>query len=265
MNIYTQEIKSLLKNTIIWAVSLGLLVMMFIMIYPALAKDAEQFTSMLANYPPEVIKAFGATIDLVTSLNGFYSYCLFYLNLCVAIQGMLFGVSVLSKESARKTCDFIFVKPVTRSKVLFSKLGAILTCLVFTDVVVIVTAIVGAFSVKTENFDLDVFLLISATMVFTQVIFASLGFFCAALTRKIKSPAALSLGVVISFFGLAMIQNVLMDEKLKYLSFLTYFKGEYIIKNGHYEAGMLICAVIAVFCFLTIAFVYYGKKDIHAA
>lgn len=265
MNIYIQELRSLFKNTLIWTISIiGLIIFLFAL-YPGLAKDADQFMLILKNYPPEVLSALGATIDLVTSINGYYAFCLVYINLCAAIQAMKFGVDVLAKESSRKTCDFIFVKPVSRIKVLISKLAAAITSFVITDIFIIPIAIISATMVETKAFDMKVFLLISISILFIQLIFAALGFFCAAIAKKIKGTTAVSLGTVMAFFTISLIVNAFGDDKLKYISFLTYLSPNYIIEHGHFEFRMLICAVAAIVFLIAISFFYYNKKDIHSA
>ncbi len=265
MNIYIQELKSLFKSILIWTISIVGLIIFLFAVYPGLAKDADKFMLLLENYPPEVLSAFGATIDLATSINGYYAFCLVYINLCAAIQAMKSGVDVLAKESSRKTCDFIFVKPVSRTKVLVSKLAAAITSFLITDIFIIPIAIISAIVVETKDFDIKVFLLISISIIFVQLIFAALGFFCAAIAKKIKGTTAVSLGTVMAFFTISLIVNAFGDDKLKYISFLTYFSPNYIIVNGYFELRMLICTVAVIVLFIAISLFYYNKKDIHSA
>src|SRR5881392_3004815 len=118
MNIFLHEVKIYRKSTIIWTVSLILVVGFFMALYPAIANDAEQFNKLLEGYPPAVRKAVGVSIDSITSLLGFYSYVFMYIVLCGSIQAMNLGISIISKEVQEKTADFLFTKPVTRTAIM---------------------------------------------------------------------------------------------------------------------------------------------------
>lgn len=263
MNIYKQEFRFLLKSTIIWTLTIIAIIIFFFSLFPTLVHDSDQYKKLLSNYPPQVLQAIGATIDQFVSPTGFYSFCFMYVSICGAIQAMTFGVLVLSKEGARKTCDFIFTKPATRTKILLSKLFAALTSIILTNIIFISVSYLTVLAIA-KDFDFTPFLLISLTLFFIQLIFLSLGFLIAAIIKRIKSPIPVSLSIVLGFFVLSIIVNITNDQNLRYISFFNYFKANYIVQHNGYEPTFLILTIAAIIIFITSAFIYFNKKDIHS-
>ncbi len=76
MNIYKHEFKMKIKSVITWSLSLGILIFVFMSLYPSFAEDTELLNDVLANMPPEFLEAFGmAGIDMSTVL-GFFGMVL---------------------------------------------------------------------------------------------------------------------------------------------------------------------------------------------
>ena len=57
MNIFFHELKAYRKSTIIWSVSLVLIIVLFMSFYPAFAKDAEEFPKIMEGYPEAIRNA----------------------------------------------------------------------------------------------------------------------------------------------------------------------------------------------------------------
>ena len=171
MNMFLHELKAYRKSTIIWTCSLIALVVLFLSMYPAFSKEVEAFKKLMEGFPEPVRKALGLSVDSMSSILGFYSYIFLYITLCGAIQAMNLGTSIVSKEVREKTADFLLTKPVTRTKIMTSKLLAALTCLVITNVAYLVVASIMASIVKTEDYSYKIFFMLSITLFFVQLMF----------------------------------------------------------------------------------------------
>ena len=134
MNMYLHELKAYRKSTIIWIVALIGSLALFLSFFPSLARDAEEYKHILDGYPEELRKAIGLSVDSLATILGFYSYMFVYLKLCGAIQAMMIGISIVSKETREKTADFLLTKPIARPQIITSKLLAALTLLVITNI-----------------------------------------------------------------------------------------------------------------------------------
>lgn len=263
MNMYLHELKAYRKSTIIWTCSMVGLVVFFLAMFPAFAKDAEEFNRLIQSYPETVRKAFGVGSN-ITSFFGFYSYVFFYIVLCGAIQAMNLGISIISKEVRNKTADFLLTKPVTRKQVMTSKLLAVLTVLVLTNIVYIICSGIMSSIVKTEEFSMKIFILISITMFFVQLIFMTMGVVISVIVPKIRSVIGVSLGVVFSFFIINMFGSIIGDEAIRYITPFKYFDTVYIIKNAGYETQFVVIGIVFVIIATIASYIIYIKKDIHA-
>lgn len=264
MNIYKHELKAYRQSTLIWTFSLVALVVLFMSMFPAISKDIDEFTKLLEGYPEAVRQALGLEIDNLGTILGFYSYIFLYLTLCGAIQGMNLGTSIVSKEVREKTADFLLTKPVTRTRILTSKLLAAVTSLVITNAVYLVAASIMVSLVKTEAFSVTTFLMISMTLLFVQLIFLAVGIIISVVFPKIKSVVTVSLGTVFAFFIIGMLVSTSGDMAKRYLSPFQYYDRAYIIEHSSYEASFMIAGLGIIVISLAASYAVYTKKDIHA-
>ena len=264
MNIYLHELKAYRKSTIIWSCSLVLLIILFLSMFPSFSKDATDVKKLLEGYPEAFRKAIGLSLDTLFTLLGFYSYLFVYVGLCGSIQAMNLGTSIISKEVREKTADFLLTKPVTRKAIMTAKLLAILTSLVITNVVYLVAAIIMATAVKTEAFSLKIFIMISITLFFVQLMFMALGVIISVVFPKIKSVLPISLGTVFGFFMLGMLSTTTSTDIWRFLIPFKYYDTAYIIKNSNYETSFIIVEIVFIVVTIFASYLIYDKKDIHA-
>lgn len=264
MNMFVHELKAYRKSTLIWTVSMVLMVIFFLSLFPAIANDAAQFKKLLESYPAGIRKAFGISIDSVTSLLGFYSYVFGYVVLCGAIQAMNLGTSILSKEVREKTADFLLTKPVTRSQVLTAKLLASFVSLLITNVIYLAAASMMASFVSEQTVAWEVFILISITAFLVELMFLILGILVSAFVSRIKTVLPLSLSVVFGFFILNMFSSVIGDKALRYMTPFKYYDTAYIISHSRYEPRFILVETAFILAAVAASYAIYVKKDIHS-
>ena len=241
MNIFFHELKAYRKSTIIWSVSLVLIIVLFMSFYPAFAKDAEDFKKIMEGYPEAIRNAIGFNLGNFFTILGFYCFPLSFITLCGAIQGMNLGTSIVSKEVREKTADFLLTKPVTRTTVLTAKLMAAFVSIVITNIVYLAVTIFIAFQVKTDDFSLKILIMLSLTMFFIQLIFLALGIIISVIVPKIKSVLTVSLATVFAFYFLGMFSSTTGEEAKRYISPFKYFDTAYIIKHESYRSIIFDC------------------------
>jgi ABC-2 type transport system permease protein len=264
MNIYFHELRAYRKSTFIWSVSLMVLVLFFMSMFPSISKDAEEFKKLLEGYPLAVRKALGLEMNYFFSVIGFYSYSFLYISLLGAIQAMNLGISIVSKEVREKTADFLLTKPVTRTEILTAKLLAAITALLLTNIAFIIASSIVINHVALNDFNDKVFLLISFTLLYLQIIFLAIGIIISVLVRKIKSVLTVSLATVFTFFIIAMISSTSGDDIQRYLSPFKYFDPGFIMKNSHYEVTFMLVGGFIVIMSIVVSYLVYNKKNIHA-
>jgi ABC-2 type transport system permease protein len=264
MNIFLHELRAYRKSTIIWSLSLMMIALLFLSFYPSFAQDAEGFKKIMEGYPEAIRSALGFNLGTFFTILGFYCFPLSFITLCGAIQAMNLGTSIVSKEVREKTADFLLTKPVTRTTVLTAKLLAALTSIVMTNIVYIAAASIMAFQVKTADFSFKLFIMLSLTMFFIQLLFLALGIIISVIFPKIKSVLTVSLGTVFAFYFLGMFSSTTGEQAKRYLSPFKYFDTAYIIKHSSYEGTFLLVGAVIIILAIVASYFVYAKKDIHA-
>lgn len=121
-----------------------------------------------------------------------------------------------------------------------------------------------ALQVKTDEFSLKIFFLLSLTIFFIQLLFLALGIIISVIVQRIKSVLTVSLATVFVFYFVGMFSDTTGDEVKRYISPFKYFDAAYIIKHSSYEATFLIVGAVIIILAIANSYVVYNKKDIHA-
>jgi ABC-2 type transport system permease protein len=263
MNVFLHECRAYRKTTLIWTLSLVGIMVLFMSMFPTIAKDIEDYKKVLDGFPDAMKQALGLQVDTFGSVLGFYSYVFVYISLCGAIQAMNFGTAIVSKEVREKTADFLLTKPITRKTILTAKVLAAFTSILFTSIVYLVASWLMVAAVAEGEYSTKAFLLISISLFLLQVIFLAIGIFLSVYLPKIKSVLSVSLGTVFAFFIIGMLSSS-GDEYKRYLSPFKYFDSYYMIEHTRYEGAFLIVGLGGVVVAIIASYIYYTKKDIHS-
>ncbi|MEH7349189.1 ABC transporter permease subunit [Gottfriedia acidiceleris] len=264
MNIFLHELKAYRKSTFIWTASLMAIVVFFLSLFPAIAKDYAEFSKVLEGYPAGVRKALGLEIESFGNILGFYSYVFIYISLCGAIQAMILGTSIISKEVREKTADFLLTKPVTRTKVMTSKIFAGIVSLAITNIFYLVATIIMAEYVKTADYSSKSIILLSVSLFITQILFFGIGILISVVFPKIKAVLSISLAIVFGFFVVGMVVATDESNAKRFLSPFKYFEPKYIIAHSKFESQFLTLSIGIIIVSIIASYVIYKKRDVHA-
>jgi ABC-2 type transport system permease protein len=264
MNIYLHELRFYRKNTLLWIVSICAGTLFLFWMYPAFAGNAAAISEVLRNYPDAIQKAFGLSMDKISTVPGFFSFIVSFLMLCGAVQAITLGISVLTKETTGKTADFLLTKPLTRAHILTAKLFATFTCVAVTSAVFIGAAAAFAAAFSTAAFDYLPFLLMSLAFFFIQVIFLALGLLIGAVVPKIRAVLPVSLSTVFGFFILGMVAAAMDLHDLYYVSPFKYFDTVPILETSAYQVSFVATGAAVAALAVLAAFVVFTRRDVHA-
>jgi len=265
MNIFLHEFKTNKKSALIWAVAFSLGIIVFFSMYPAFTKDIEASKKLMENLPPAVRSALGISLQNFFTIFGFYAYLFTFLALAGAVQAMNVGVGIISKENSLKTADFLLSKPVSRLKVISSKLLAGFSTLVLTNAIFIIVSLVTAKVISTETFSAKIFILISLTLFLVQLFFLALGTFFGVIIPKIKSVIGISLPTSFAFFIIGTLGEIVGNENVRYITPLKFYDPLYIINNAKFETKFLLIELCFIVVAVTASFIIYLRKDVPSA
>ncbi len=264
MNMYIHELKAGKRSTIIWTVTLLAILILYMSFYTMIKNDADAFVKIMEGVSPVIRQALGIAINQITSPLGYYSFVFSFILFLGALQGMNTGVNIISKEVRDKTADFLLTKPKTRVSIITAKLLAGLTCILITGVIYIIMSAIAMSLFTGETYNMTALILISTTLLITELIFYTLGFLTAVIFPKIKSVISVSLPVVFAFYFAGLMASITGDELYRDLSIFKYFNPMYIILNSSYETKYLMLSVAIIIVGFALSYVIYSKKDVHA-
>lgn len=264
-NIYSHEFRAQLRSVIIWSVALALLVLFFFSIYPAFSDQAALMNEMLSRFPPELLAAFGMdNLDLASVL-GYYSFLFLFVQLCLAIQASTYGFGLVSIEESELTADFLLSKPVSRSRVLTSKLLAALSSLALTSLVVWVSTLI-AIALFSEGRAYDtttLILLLFSTLIF-QLFFLSVGLVISLLVRRVRSVTPYALGLGFGAYVLVAFSGIFGDVGLELITPFKHLDPAYIVQHSAYDTPLVMLNVAVSLIALAASYWLYLRRDIPA-
>ena len=264
MNMYKHELSAYRKSLFGWISALVGISILMMSMFPTFSKDAGAFVALLSNMPDAVLAAMGIHMETITSVLGFYGYIFVYILLGGAIQAMLLGTSILSKEIREKTADFLLTKPVTRQAIVSSKLLAALTSLAVTNIIYMAAACLITVLVSESAFSLKLLILATLPLFFVQLIFFATGLLVSVIWPKMRTVLPVSLGVVFAFFLIGALGATTGDDKLRLLTPFKYFDTSYIVEHASYESLYIFITIAWVILATALSYIIYMKRDAHA-
>lgn len=261
MNIFLHEMKMHRNSIIIWSIAFSLTVIFFMSMFPTMSENVSIFEKMMENFPPGFADAFGFDLMIFGTALGFYSFIFLYTTLLGGIQAMKYGLSILSIEEREKTADFLISKPVSRNKIIISKVVSVITSIVITDIVFITVSYIVIRKYVQANFDYKLFIMIASSLFFIQIIFMTIGLLISVIPRKIKAVTPITMGVVFGLFVISLFSSAFDDKKLEYITPFKYFEASEIFKNQSYNMTYVIISAVLIAASLGVTYYRYMKKD----
>ena len=253
------------KSTLLWAVALSLLAILFLSIFPLFHNDINAAKKVLDGLPPAVRAGLGISLKNFFTIFGFFGYVFTYVTLAGAIQATNLGVGALSREDSGKTADFLLTKPISRNTIVTAKLLASVCSLVFTNLVFVVVAFVTAKAVSAEAFSSRTFLLVAASLFLIQLAFMALGALLSVVIPKIKSVIAVTLPVVFVFFIISTFGSIIGSDWLSYVTPFKFYDATYIINHSGYDMKFVVIEAAFIIVAIAATYILYNTKDIRAA
>ncbi len=248
-------------SMIYWTAAIILLLLMFMLMYPALSQDISVFESILNNFPLELRQALGLTTLNLSQILGYYGFVFIYVLLIGSIYAIKSAMAVLSEEPRSKTADFLLAKPVSRTTVVTAKVLSVLTQLAVQNIIFIGVSYIIMLVYGRGQFNVATLVLVNFSLIQVQLFFFAVGIFIAAVMKKIKTVLPIALGVVFAFYIIQMINQSINDPKLAYITPFAYFDVGKIIQNESYDMIFLGInfSIIAILTALT--YLLYQRKD----
>jgi len=227
------------------------------------SKEAALFDSLMSQFPPEMLRAFGLSELPMSTVEGYTALVLTFGLLVIAIFAAILGFQMITKEESSATADFLLSKPISRFNIFASKYLVSMISMIVVSIVFLVSVYFSVELFKgdaTPDTGLIVFSLTS--IFFISYFFFGLSLLLSTFIKKLKNVISPALGISVLFYSInGLAQAIESDTNFNWNPFTVFdFSGIYIAEK--LPTGGIIYAVSAATITIIFSYLRYYRKDI---
>lgn len=261
---FKRELKVNLKSFIIWTVVLlGIFTVAFAM-YPSIVKsnNIEMMDEMMQMFPKEILKALNMDIASIDTVFGWLKSegFVFALLITGCFAGIL-GSNILLKEENDKTIEYLNSLPVTRTRIVCSKVAA---GLIYVVAIVVILGIFNYVGLSLSGeFDHKLYFLMSITPLFSSLVIFFGCMFLSTFTHKTRKMLGISLGIVLVSYVLQVFASLSEStEFLKYFSVFSLADTRNVVLESAINPVVALISVGLAMIFFGLIVMHYNKKEL---
>ena len=261
---FKREMKINLKSFIIWTLILIGLFLVVFLVYPSIVNSdsIQMMDEMMKIFPEEMLKAFNMDISSIDTAFGWLKTEGFvFVLLITGVYSGILGSNILLKEESDKTIEYLNSVPVTRKKIVTTK---IICGLLYIIIMVVAIGIFNFIGLSLSgDFDRKSYLLLSITPIFSSIVIFAICLFLSTFTHKTKKTLGISLGIVFASYFLNIISEMSEStEFLKYISIFTLADIRNVIINVSINSVMVALSIGITAVFMILAIIRYDRKEL---
>ena len=263
MNIFIRELKANRKALIIWSICMALLVLSGMGKFTAYAAGGT--SSAVFDKLPNTMKVIlGLNGFEVTKLSGFFAFLFPYIELTTAIHAALLGSSIIAKEERDKTTEFLIAKPISRNRIITSKLLAALTNVIVINLVSLLSSLVIVPTFDTGEDITGEILTLHVIMFIVQLIYLSLGALLASGLRKPKISGSIAADIIIVGYIVSKVTELASYLKVfNVISPFTYFDLQKAVYGNEISVSTTLLCAAAIVVFTGFSYFFYQRRDMN--
>lgn len=271
MNLVKIEFKKNMKGTIIWGTILAAVVFLYAAFYPSMSDQgfSELLKTKLDAMPEGLMESFGlADMPDFSIFMEYYCYVLQFIIIGLVIYAMILGTKSLCMEEGRKTIEFLYAKPITRTKIVLSKMFSSIVSILIVSAMITFVSIICDYLFSDGN-NTRMILIVNAMMLIPVFVYWIIGFVISSFLKDDNKSIVIALGLFFGTYLIGMVANTIDQlDMLKYLSPINYNPAANVFKyfdnrNGAELniASIILSSIIFVFGIAT-TYIRYNKKDL---
>ncbi|MBO0476487.1 ABC transporter permease subunit [Vagococcus sp. DIV0080] len=256
------------KSLLIWTLSLSIIVVLFMSIFPSMSNSAmaDMMTTKLSSLPENMLKAFHLNSGpSLIEPTGYFAYVFQYIFIAASIYAVMLGSKMLVKEETEGTIEFLYAQPVSRSRIIGEKMVASIAMIgLFWLVIYGFSLGATVFFNNTKFATKDIVIGLSkifATEWFVLLFFLCLGFLLSSLLKQ--ANLGISMGLVFIFYLGGIMGD--LEEKLSFLKDISPMAqaGPAAVLEKDFSWGFAgILFGISILLFI-LARLTYQRKDLN--
>lgn len=258
-----KEFKCNTKTLFIWLSIIVFFLAVVFLVYPSIVKQNEGMTEAMNQiFSKEMLKMFNMDIVGFDTVFGWLSTeGYIFLVLLTGSYFALLGGTILLKEQSDHTIDFLYSKPISKNKILTSKLLVGLIYILMFCGVIAVTNFIGLYF--SNDLDFIKWLLISLTPICIGLFFYTISMLVSLYFKKTSTSIGANLGIVFGFYVLSILGALSeKTEFLKYLSPFYYMDARSILIDSSIDLLNISVIVICSIIFTVSLYISYNKKEL---
>ncbi len=264
MKVFFRELKSYRVGLFFWSIGMIALVASGMAKFAAYSGNGQSIASVVDQFPRSVQIIFGLSGFDLSKASGFYGVLFIYIALMATVHAVLLGTDIISKEERDKTSEFLFVKPISRAKIVSDKLLAGLINIVVLNLVTLFSSIYFVNLLgKGASINKDIVVLM-AGLFYLQLIFFFAGTAIASACKKPKSAPSIATSVLLITFILSFLVNLNASlDKLKYLTPFKYFDARTLLADGRLDPIYIAISISLIIFMIIISYTTYSERDLN--
>lgn len=268
MNIIKVEIKRNFKSLLMWSIVSSLIVILFMSIYPSMKNSAmmDIVNTKMDTLPKSMLEIFNINeMANFADIGEYFAYSFQYILMVSAIYGGILGANSLISEESDGTIEFLYSKPVSRSKIASMKIISNIISFFIFSMIISISSVICILLFIPDGVDkletlIDVKLVLIAFFLL-GVFFMSVGFLISTVIKSAKSATPIALGLFFGTYFVGILSKLNDNvEFLKYVSPYDNLIPAQIMKNGFNEGYLLAMIGIIAVC-IGMTLVVYKRKD----
>ncbi len=265
MNVYMFELRRTWKSAALWtAILLAAMILLMAAVYPVYYESRSEIVSLLSNFPPEFLAAFGMAVDDIFSYGGFLSFSFMYLTLLGGIMAALLGIDAFSREKRTRCVDFLLTKPSPRGRLFAAKLLAVITLITAANILYIAASLLVYRNLGQNAALAGRAVLAASALFFTQLVILGASVFIAVYVKKIRSVSGFSMALGFGGFLLSVLHSLLKEDALRYVAPYKFFDVSKALSEGRFESSYVVTAAVITLIFFILAYLRYCSGEAHA-
>lgn len=257
--ILLKEIRGNLKTFLIWSVAVGMMGFFCILLYQSMEADMREMADMFSHMGA-FSDAFGMSTLSIATLTGYFATEVGTVHgLGGGMFAAMLAIDIISKEEDQHSGEFLFSLPVSRSKVLFSKLlcvGILLVCFAMLCTLFYLAGFLYLEEEVPEEFVAFILRQLGMTMEIAAICFG-----ISAMSGK--SKIGVGLGITLFFYFYDLLGRVVPDiEDYLFLGPYSYANASEIFTGVEPSMESLIMAILVSLVFIGFGFFVFERRDL---
>lgn len=232
--------------------------------YAGIKGGGQSVNDMMARLPNSVQAIFGISGFDISEISGYYGMLFMYIAIIATVHAVLLGSDIISKEERDKTSEFLFVKPISRARVVTKKLMAGLINVIALNIVTLVSSLYFVDFFSENSLPIDNITLLMVALLFLQLLFFFVGTVIAAVVKKPKKSATMAASILLFCYILSFLININQNlDGLKYLTPFKYFDAKAIIADNTLDLVYIGLSIVLIGAMIAITYITFRRRDLN--